>query len=422
MSRCLLSSLTCGSVLLTATIAAAQTPHSGRTTSAVEQLGLDDTSAAPTGTGRVRELMCLGKPGIDLRVDRDPSPRDPRLVAMVLHYERPKRVTSLSYQGMGTVDNGVSLQYLPGTCGWGGGVYPDIPLEPLVVYFDLSRDGQSWAPAGQRDTTIDAAAHYPDVASLTRYLNDPERRWVFYVDDATNISNSFGAWPRGGGVVASAANGGASSTNHSLTTSRGQQTSDAGTRTANTADGSVAGARQDATPGRSASEPSPAGQSISKTPAPGAPVGAVDSSRPTDKSSTSRTSPAPRGPGRRKDGRTEGQAILARGIWELTVTPGPYGVRLSFNASRDHRVLVQFSHRPPPWNDREGHWVYPAGWDSPWYAEIEHQLDSDRYTAIPFSKLKAGARYHYLISVVGADNVPLHQRTGVFTAAFAQSK
>jgi hypothetical protein len=316
---------------------------------------------------------------------------------MVLHYERPTRVRSLSYEGMGTVDNGVSLQYLPGTCGWGGGVYPDIPLEPLVVYFDLPRDGQSWAPAGQRDTTIDAAAAYPDVASLTRYLNDPERRWVFYVDDATNISISFGAWPRGGGVVASAANGGASSTDHSLTASGGKLTSDAGTRPASTADGGV-------------------------EVAPGAPVGAVDSSRPTDKSSTSRTSPAPHGPGRRKDGRTEGQAILVRGIWQLAVTPGPYGVRLSFNASRYHRVLVQFSHKPPPWDDREGHWGYPAGWDSPWYAEIEHQLDSDRYTAIPFSKLKAGARYHYLISVVGADNVPLHQRTGVFTAAFAQSQ
>ena len=147
---------------------------------------------------------------------------------------------------------------------------------------------------------------------------------------------------------------------------------------------------QDATPDRAASEPL---------------VGALDSSRPTDKSSTSRASPAPHGPGRRKDGRTEGQAILARGIWEVTVAPGPYGVRLSFNASRYHRVLVQFSHKPPPWDDREGHWGYPAGWDSPWYAEIEHQLDSDRYTAIPFSKLKAGARYHYLISVVGADNV-----------------
>ena len=422
MSRLLLSSLTCGSVLLTATIAVAQTPHSGRTTTAVEQLGLDNTAAAPPGTGRVRELMCLGKPGIDLRVDREPSPRDPRLVAMVLHYERPKRVTSLSYEGMGTVDNGVSLQYLPGTCGWGGGVYPDIPLEPLVVYFDLPRDGQPWAPAGQRDTTIDAAASYPDVASLTRYLNDPERRWVFYVDDATNISISFGAWPRGGGVVASAANGGASSTNHSLTTSRGQQTSDAGTRTATTADESVAGSRQDATPDRAGPEPSNAEQSNSKTPAPGAPVGTVDSSRPTDKSSTSRTSPATHGPGRRKDGRTEGQAILVRGIWELAVTPGPYGVRLSFNASRYHRVLVQFSHKPPPWDDHEGHWGYPPGWDSPWYAEIEHQLDSDRYTAIPFSKLKPGARYHYLISVVGADNVPIHQRTGVFTAAFVQSK
>ena len=48
---------------------------------------------------------------------------------------------------MGTVDNGVTLQFLPGTCTWGAGVSPDIPPEPGVVYFDLERDAQAWLPA-----------------------------------------------------------------------------------------------------------------------------------------------------------------------------------------------------------------------------------------------------------------------------------
>jgi hypothetical protein len=422
LSRVLLSSLSCGGVLLTATIAAAQTPHSGRTTSAVEQLGLDDTPAAPTTAGQLRELVCLGKAGIDLRVDREPSPRDPKLVAMVLHYERPKRVTSLSYEGMGTVDNGVSLQYLPGTCGWGGGLYPGIPLEPQIVYFDLPRDGQSWVPVGQRDTTIDAAVNYPDVASLIRYLNDPERRWIFYVDDATNISISFRAWPLSGGVVASAANGGATSTSHSLTTSRGQQTSDAGTRTVITADGSVAGSRQDAMPDRAASEPSAAEQSISKTPAPGAPVGAVDSSRNTDKSSTSRTSPATPGSGRRKDARTESQVSLARGIWDVTVGPGPAGARLLFHAQHGGGVRVQFSKNPPRWDDSERHWAYPSGLGGPWFAELHRPFIGTTYEAVPRFTLEVGARYHYLITVLADADSPMRQRTGVFTAAMTQSK
>ena len=420
MSRYLLSSMTCGSALLMTAIAAAQVPQSGRTTSAVEQLGLDDAPAETTAVGQLRELICLGKAGIDLRVDREPSPREPKLVAMVLHYERPKAVRVLGQEGMGTVDYGMSLEHLPGSCSWNGGLYPGIPLEPGIVYFDLPRDGQTWVEAGRRDTTIDAAVKYPDVASLIRYLNDSARRWVFYVDDATNVSISFGAWPRGGGVVTNTPEGW-SSTDHSLTASRGQQASDASTRTPTSAGGSVAGSLQGATPDRAGSEPLAAEQSASRTPGPGAPIGAVDSSRPTDKSSTSRTSPATPGTGRRrKDARTEGQASLAKGIWDVTVGRGPAGARLLFHAHVGGGVRVQFSKNPPRWDDSEGRWAYPSGLGAPWFAELHRPFIDTAYEAVPRFRLEAGARYHYLITVLGDADSPMRQRTGVFTAAVEQ--
>jgi hypothetical protein len=44
------------------------------------------------------------------------------------------------------------------------------------------------------DTTIDAAAFFPDLISLPRYLADPSKRFVFFADDKTNLSVSFGAY------------------------------------------------------------------------------------------------------------------------------------------------------------------------------------------------------------------------------------
>lgn len=162
------------------------------------------TLEAQTPSGITRELKCRGKPNIDLRIDREPSPRDPRFVAMVLRYERPPRTRAFSQEGMGLVDHGAAIQWAPGTCTWNTMGLKEIPPEPGVVYFDLPRDAQSWARPGSRDTTIDAARLFPDVATLPRYLADSSRYWVFFVDDATNFSNSFGAWPRGGGLAIAA--------------------------------------------------------------------------------------------------------------------------------------------------------------------------------------------------------------------------
>lgn len=130
--------------------------------------------------GRIRELNCRGKPGIDLRVEQDPSPRVADQVAMVLRYERP------------------AGQFVPGSCSWNLGGFPDIPPEPGVVHFDLARDGQPWASPGARDTSIESAEHYPDVASLPRFLSDSSRYWVFFVDEASNVAISHGRWPLGG--------------------------------------------------------------------------------------------------------------------------------------------------------------------------------------------------------------------------------
>jgi hypothetical protein len=162
---------------------AAQAPGSRRTTSAVGQLGLTDT-AVPVKSGTMRQLVCRGKPGIDLRREQEASPRDARLVAMALRYERSTQAPGLEYQHLE-----------PGTCTWNPAGWGAIPPEPGVVYFDLPREAQPWSAAAERqlDTTITAAAHFPDVHSLARYLGEPAHYWVFYVDDLTNVSVSFGA-------------------------------------------------------------------------------------------------------------------------------------------------------------------------------------------------------------------------------------
>ncbi|HEU5049005.1 MAG TPA: hypothetical protein VFU00_01710, partial [Gemmatimonadales bacterium] len=193
MSHIPIHGVVCGTMLFLAAAhaAEAQDPHTASRTSAVQRL-VPDSAHAPDVTGRMRELVCRGKPGIDLRIQQDPSPRDPRLVAMVLRYERLKEVHALVQRGMGNFDAGRSLQFIPGSCTWGSGL-PEVPPEPLVVYFDLPRDAQTHAGPGQRDTTARAAVSYPDVVSVPRYLSDSSRYWIFYVDDVSNVSTSFRA-------------------------------------------------------------------------------------------------------------------------------------------------------------------------------------------------------------------------------------
>jgi len=138
--------------------------------------------------GILRQLVCRGKADLDLRFDRDPSPRDPRYISMVLTYTRSSATPGLDYK-----------QLEPGSCTWNPGAWPNYPVEPGVVYFDLPHEAQPWSAPGTRliDTSITAAEHWPDLVSYPRYIKDPTRLWVFYADDVTNISISHGPLVRG---------------------------------------------------------------------------------------------------------------------------------------------------------------------------------------------------------------------------------
>ena len=141
--------------------------------------------AAPLGAqGTLRELFCRGASGINLRVDLDPSPRDTADVVMVLEYKRP------------TTPPGNDVHRLePGTCTWNPLGVAGVPVEPGRVRFDVRREAQRWSDPGTRsmDTTKRAAVFFPDPITLPRYLGDPNSYWKFFVNDATNLSTSYGA-------------------------------------------------------------------------------------------------------------------------------------------------------------------------------------------------------------------------------------
>ena len=139
-----------------------------------------------TGRGVLRALGCRGKEGIRLRVYQDPSPNDVsgRSVTMVLEYARPSAAPA-DYK---------LLQ--PGECSWNPGGAAGVPPEPGRVYFDVLREAQPWSAfeTRQMDTTITAGAYFPDPISLPRYLGDPRHYWMFFVDDVTHVSTSFGSY------------------------------------------------------------------------------------------------------------------------------------------------------------------------------------------------------------------------------------
>ena len=154
----LLLCLACG------TSVSAQYPASKRKTSAVGSVRISD----PTVAGNTRELVCRGKPGLHLTTEQDSSPRNPRQVAVSLTYRRNAKPAGPEYEHLE-----------PGTCSWNPGAFDGIPAEPGIVRFDLDREGSE---------------EVPDVQSLPVYLGDPQHYWVFYVDDATNVSISHGAY------------------------------------------------------------------------------------------------------------------------------------------------------------------------------------------------------------------------------------
>lgn len=134
------------------------------------------------GQGATRVLVCRGKPGIVLKIQKDPSPDNPRNVRVVLQYERATQKVDEDFNNLA-----------PGTCSWNPANWPDVPVEPGIVYFDLPKEAQPWSETIKRliDTTLNAAVHFPDMITLPRYLNDPSKYWLFYVDDKTNYSVSY---------------------------------------------------------------------------------------------------------------------------------------------------------------------------------------------------------------------------------------
>lgn len=140
--------------------------------------------AQGTPTGTTRELVCRGKAHLDLTVEKDPSDANPSSVTMLLRYERSDRKVGADYR-----------QLKEGTCTWNPYGFEGIPSEPGEVHFDVAREAQPWSATGTRqlDTTVNAAAFLPDPISLPRYLGRPEGYFVFYVNDASHVSGSFGA-------------------------------------------------------------------------------------------------------------------------------------------------------------------------------------------------------------------------------------
>lgn len=462
----------CACVLIggTALTAHAQTPSSQRTTSVVGQLGLHDTAGPPSPTGATRELVCRGKEGIDLRVHENPSPRLPKQVTMALRYERPQRATVLVQQGMGSVDPGVSVNNFPGTCNWNPTLSPNVPVEPGIVYFDLPTDAQAWQAPGARDTTVNAAVNWPDVASVTRYLGASNRYWVFYVNDLTHLSISYRALQPGTALPPGPA--GDDSYSHDLATGRGQRTSDAGTRTAASTTSGTGGQVQGASTGRAGSDLPAAGGAASTVPV------ADPLPTPTDTSrrvSAAGTTASPGGAGTRTLGagrdhsttsvtrmiatdslraggsatdpsrsidsshsvsrrtrsqpgaaeaRARQQRKISSGITDLVAAPGPLGVRLLFTADIPINLWrqpanVQFARRRPTWDNGEHRWGYAPGWGSAWYGTVKRMESGSRFEAVPFSKLETGVRYYYLITIEVKGESP-RQRVGSFVATARQ--
>lgn len=146
-------------------------------------VALTFASASSLGAqGRIRELYCRGRAGIPLKVDLDPSPRDTAHVVMVLEYTRSTAVLRDSVK-----------QLAPGSCTWNPYGFEGYPVEPGRVRFDVWRQAQPYSDTATRimDTTVGAARFFFDPISLPRYLNDPSHYWKFYVDDSTNLSQSY---------------------------------------------------------------------------------------------------------------------------------------------------------------------------------------------------------------------------------------
>ena len=339
------SSTTAGTaILLTAMLAPdarAQTPRTQSQTSAVQRL-THDTTTRQTASGRIRDLRCRGKPGIDMKVYQESSPRTPKLVTMVLRYDRPRETRSVGQEGMGTVDHGMSLQLVPGSCTWRYADSRGIPIEPGVVYFDIPRDAQA---GSARDTTIDVAMNFADVVSLTRYLSDSTRYWGFYVDDVTNVSISFG--PRGRPAPPITFGAALRDTTAGATTRAGAHArTDSATIRSATGRGSTTVRAPTATGKVTAQKPT------SVTRPGGGPVSTASPDRKEPPLPDSRT------PG----DRNAATATVVRAPLQLRgVSTVLGGFTISFSARANVLPTVLYSSEKPVRDRQTGQWVFPGG-------------------------------------------------------------
>ncbi len=373
-------------------------------------------------TGRTRELMCRGKPGIDLRIERDPSPRRADQVAMVLRYERAR-----------SAGEERSVQFTPGSCTWNLGGFEGVPPEPGEVYFDLPRDAQAHAGPGQRDTTAAAAIAFPDIASMSRYLSDTSHVWLFYVNDATNLSISFRSSElvtQGStdvaGSLRDAAPGSTTLSSARVLADSHRATVVRAPNTAGGAAGTLRGSGAGATTAASTKvlrdtaivRPTPAPAPLPSAGAGGSLRGGAATSTSSERTSAAIT--AGKGPGNASTSRTLLPDVR---IWGVATAPGSQGVQLVFNTDRKPAAFgtggigVQFSRQRPAWDSTGRRWAYPPGWDSPWYAEVSRPAQGG-YLAEPRGKLELRQRYYYLITVESNDaSLPPRQEIGSFTAS-----
>ena len=324
--------------------------------------GISVPAAAQT-SGRLRELVCRGKVGIDLHVDRDPSPRDAREVAMVLKYQRSTTTPGTDYKNLDA-----------GACSWNPGAWADLPPEPGVAYFDLPNEAQRWSDPGTRDmdTTALAAEHFPDVISVPRYLKDSTHYWVFYVDDVSHIAVSFRAWGTSGGPPR-------------LFTVTGSLTSAPSTSSPSTTapSGAIAGPVSKASPVRSA---------------PQGTVGGV------------------RSPG----GTTAGVATLVRAPLRLEgVDRALDKFTIRFSARTNASPKVVYTEARPVQEPSTGRWFFPDGWSGWQYRadvrSVSTQGFRTQYAASAQQTGQRGKVYHYVITVPASAEYPEEQTVGQFT-------
>ena len=310
-------------------------------TSAVQRLTHDSTPRLSV-SGTMRDLRCRGKPGIDIKVHQESSPRTPSLVTMVLRYDLPKETRTLGQVGMGTVDYGVSLQLIPGSCTWRYDGAKDVPFEPGVLYFDIPRDGQAWRAPGARDTTIDVAMNFPDVVSLPRYLSDSTRYWGFYVDDATNVSISFG--PRARPAPPIAFGDALRDPTAGTTTRSGAHTS---------ADSTTS---RPATTRGATTVRAPTGTDKVTTPKPNSVTG--PGAGPVSTASPARTLPDARTSGNR----TAATATVVRAplqFQSVSTVLGSFTIR--FSARANASPFVRYGTEKPVRDRQTGEWAFPGG-------------------------------------------------------------